>query len=235
MVTVVNPSTAPTTITGTTTICNGTNTTLTASGGTLSLTGNYQWGTGSTIGSNIITGQTNASITVSPTSNTVYWVRRVDTTCNNTTGGVTQTVSIISSVGGTLSANQNICAGAIASDIVLTGNIGTVVKWQKSNDASFTTATDIASTSTTLLSSTIGLLNTTTYFRAVVANGSCSSAFSSASGVIIAPASVGGTVSGSSRVCSGINSVTLILGGKVGSIIKWQSSTVSDFLELLRI
>lgn len=229
VVTVVNPSTAPTTITGTTTICNGTNTTLTASGGTLSLTGNYQWGTGSTLGSNIITGQTNASITVIPTSNTVYWVRRVDTTCNNTTGGVTQTVSIISSVGGTLSANQNICAGAIASDIVLTGNIGTVVKWQKSNDASFATAIDIASTSTTLLSSTIGLLNTTTYFRAVVANGSCSSAFSSASGVIIAPASVGGTVSGSSRVCSGINSVTLILGGKVGSIIKWQSSTVSDF------
>ena len=223
------PSTDPTAITGITSICNGTSTTLTATGGTISTSGSYQWGMGSTIGSNIIAGQNNASITVSPTSDTTYWVRRVDTTCNNITGGLTQTVAVISSVGGTLSANQNICAGTSASDIVLTGNVGSVQKWQKSTDASFATSTDILTTSSTLSSNTIGLLNATTYFRAVVANGSCSSAYSSVSGIIVAPASVGGTISGGTRVCSGTNTTTLTLGGKVGSIIKWQSSTSLDF------
>ena len=223
------PSSDPTTITGTTTICSGTSTTLTASGGTLSTSGSYQWGTGSTIGSNIIAGQTAATITVSPTSDTTYWVRRVDTACNNITGGVTQLVSVNSSVGGTLSANQNICAGLAASDITLTGNVGNVVKWQKSNDTTFGTSTDIANTTTTLTASTIGTLSSTTYYRAIVQNGSCSSATSSISGVIVAPASVGGTITGGTRVCSGTNSISLMLGGKVGSIIKWQSSTTSDF------
>ena len=218
-ITVTAPASAPTAITGATIICNGTSTTLTATGGTMTATSSYQWGTGSTVGSNIISEQITASITVSPTSNIVYWVRRVDTANNNITGGVSQTVSIISSVGGTLSANQNICAGASASDIILTGNIGNVVKWQKSNDATFATFTDIANASKTLLSSAIGLLNATTYYRVVLANGSCSSALSTTLGIIVAPASVGGTISGSTKICSGSNA-TLLLGGKVGSVIK---------------
>ncbi|MEI7509012.1 MAG: hypothetical protein WCJ62_06055, partial [Flavobacterium sp.] len=223
------PSTDPTAISGTTTICNNSSTTITATGGTLSTSGSYQWGTGSTIGTNIIAGQTAASITVSPTSDTTYWVRRMDTACSNITGGITQLVTVNSSVGGTLSANQNICAGLTASDITLTGNIGNVVKWQKSLDTTFATATDISNTTTTLSASAIGTLSTTTYYRAIVQNGSCSSAISSVSGVIVAPSSVGGTITGGTRVCSGTNSISLILGGKVGSIIKWQSSTTSDF------
>ena len=223
------PSTDPTAISGTTTICGGSSTTLTATGGTLSTSGSYQWGTGSTIGTNIIAGQNGASITVSPSVDTTYWVRRVDTACSNITGGITQTVTVNTSVGGSLSANQNICSGLSASDITLSGNVGSIVKWQKATDSAFATSTDIANTSNTLSSSAIGSLSTTTYFRAVVSNASCSMAYSTVSAVIVAPASVGGTVTGSARVCSGSNSISLMLGGRVGSIIKWQSSTVSDF------
>lgn len=223
------PSTDPTAISGTTTICGGSSTTLTATGGTLSSSGYYQWGTGSTIGTNVIAGQNAASISVNPTVDSTYWVRRVDSACSNITGGVTQTVTVNTSIGGTLSANQNICSGTSASDIILTGNVGAVVKWQKSSDAAFSNATDIANTTNTLSSSIIGTLTTTTYYRAVVSNASCASAFSTVSSIIVAPASVGGTLTGSARVCSSSNAISLMLGGRVGNIIKWQSSTVSDF------
>ena len=207
-VTVIASASAPTAITGNATICNGTSTTLTATGGAMSATSSYQWGTGSTVGSNIITGQTAASITVSPAFDTVYWTRRVDIATDNITGGVTLTVSIISSVGGTLSGNQYICAGASASDIVLTGNVGNVVKWQKSNDPTFAVTTDIPTTATILLSSTIGLLNVTTHYRAIVANGSCSSAISGTATIDVKPllGSIDG-ISGSTMIC-GVNSAT---------------------------
>lgn len=82
---------APTSITGVLTLCAGGSTTLTANGGSGST---YQWGTGTAIGSNIITGS-GASITVSPSATTTYWVRRINSTpCSTPTGGVTVEVKI---------------------------------------------------------------------------------------------------------------------------------------------
>lgn len=87
---VTGTATAPTSITGVTTVCSGSSTTLTANGGTGST---YQWGTG-TVGSNVISG-TGASITVTPTATTTYWVRRINTTpCSNPTAAATTTVTI---------------------------------------------------------------------------------------------------------------------------------------------
>ncbi|KDN56606.1 Ig-like domain-containing protein [Flavobacterium seoulense] len=81
MVTVNTSSVAPTGITGTTTICNGSSTTLTVNGGTLGTGATAQWFTGSCGGTSVGTGN---SITVSPTSNTTYYVR-YSGTCNTTT------------------------------------------------------------------------------------------------------------------------------------------------------
>lgn len=94
--TVYSPSVAPTSITGTTSICNGSSTTLTAVGGTLGTGANYQWGTGSTVGQNALSGETNATLTVSPSSTTTYWVRIENTTspCTSATSGVTQVVTV---------------------------------------------------------------------------------------------------------------------------------------------
>jgi hypothetical protein len=79
-------SIAPTTISGTTSICSGQSTTLTASGGTLASGGSVQWYTGSCGGTLVFTGN---PITVSPTSNTTYYVRYNSscgaTSCINTT------------------------------------------------------------------------------------------------------------------------------------------------------
>ena len=95
-VTVNTPSTAPTSITGTLVVCSGTNTTLTATGGTLGTGASYEWGTGSTVGSNVISGATGVSYTTPNLSTaTTYWVRRKDPApCNTTTNAATATVTI---------------------------------------------------------------------------------------------------------------------------------------------
>ena len=74
-VTVVTPPTAPTGITGNTTICVGESTTLTASGGTSGGGASYQWYAGG-CGNGAVLG-TGSSISVSPSSTTTYYVRRV--------------------------------------------------------------------------------------------------------------------------------------------------------------
>jgi len=170
------PSTAPTAITGITVLCEGTSTTLTATGGTMGTTGAFQWGTGTTVGANIIAGATSASLTVTPTTTTTYWVRRVDSICWVTTAAVTTTVTVnATTVAGNLSSpTTTICKNTAVSEITLTGNTGAVIKWQYAADAAFTSGvTDIAVTNTSLSAAQIGTFASTRYFRAVVQNGNC--------------------------------------------------------------
>jgi len=94
-ITVNTPPTAPTGIDGTNAIEAGESTTLTASGGDEGSGCIYQWGTES-CGNNIVSSQTGISITVSPTTTTTYWVRRIgDSPCNGiTTDCATITVTV---------------------------------------------------------------------------------------------------------------------------------------------
>ncbi|MFW0739978.1 gliding motility-associated C-terminal domain-containing protein, partial [Flavobacterium sp. T12S277] len=80
------------------------------------------------------------------------------------------------SVGGVVSSPQTICSGNSPADLTLSDNTGSIVKWQKSSDAVFTTPTDIAETTSTLTGATIGTLSADTYFRAVVQSGVCAAA-----------------------------------------------------------
>lgn len=98
--------------------------------------------------------------------------------CTNTiTYPITLTIGS-TAVGGTVSAAQTICAGSTPAALTLTGNTGSVVKWQKSNVQNFATGvTDIASTSTILSGSAMGPISANTYFRAVVQSGSCAVAY----------------------------------------------------------
>lgn len=107
------------------------------------------------------------------------------------------------SVGGTVASAQTICSGTSPSNLTLTGNTGTVVKWQKANNAAFTGATDIAITATTLTSANIGPLTTNTYFRAVVQNGSCTAANSSSVLITIRPNPAGTLSAVATPVCQG--------------------------------
>lgn len=93
-----------------------------------------------------------------------------------TTGTLPGTFTIIqNSTAGTASGNQTVCYGQNPTNgLSLSGNIGSVVKWQKSETVDFSTPIDVNVASTSLTSTQIGPLFNTTYFRAVVQNGSCS-------------------------------------------------------------
>src|SRR5206468_13067327 len=69
---------------------------------------------------------------------------------------------------------------------------------------------------TTLFRSTIGALTTTTYFRAVVQNGVCTAANSSAATITVNPTTVGGSVSANQTICSGSTPADLTLSGQTG-------------------
>ncbi len=102
----------------------------------------------------------------------------VTNSCGSDTGTIMITVDS-ASVGGTVAADQSICPNTQPADLTLSGNTGDVMKWQSAADSMFTAPTDINDTTTTLSGSTIGNLSSTTYFRAIVQNGDCSTDTSS--------------------------------------------------------
>ncbi|WP_447635701.1 Ig-like domain-containing protein [Flavobacterium microcysteis] len=131
--TCANSPTAPTTLTSnaaSNTICSGNSVTLTAGGGSVN-TSTYEWGTGTTVGSNVISG-TGASITVSPTATTTYWVRRKGAApCNFTTTGMTIQITVATgtavaptSITGVLS----LCAGG-STTLTANGGSGSTYQW----------------------------------------------------------------------------------------------------------
>lgn len=171
--------------------------TVTAAGTTLS----YQWyrNTGaSTTGGTALTGAlfpseiANGSKTASftPLSNTVgtYYYYVIVTGCTSvksTTIPGAYTV-IPASVAGTVSTAQAICSGSVPNDLTLSGNAGSVLRWEKADDAAFTlNLQTIANTTITLTGVDIGALSQTTYFRAVVQNGSCTIAYTSGIQILV--------------------------------------------------
>ena len=73
-------------------------------------------------------------------------------------------------------------------------------------------------------------LVTGNYFAAQIdAASGCESENRTSVSVTVFPTSVGGSVSGTTTVCSGTNSTVLTLSGHTGSIIRWESSPVVDF------
>jgi hypothetical protein len=168
-------SVAPSAINGPSSTQCGGSATLNAAGGTLGTNAVYEWGTGSVVGSNIISGATTASISVAPQTTTVYWVRIKNTLCGTYTSAAAYTVTAVNTVAGTLSATSTtVCKNSIPGAITLTGYSGSIIKWQYANDADFTNGvTDIANTTAVLTPAQIGMITADKYFRAVVQNGTC--------------------------------------------------------------
>ncbi|MDN3675998.1 hypothetical protein QWY90_01580 [Flavobacterium paronense] len=90
-------------------------------------------------------------------------------------GSATSSSYIVSPlpIAGSVSSNQIICAGTSPSDISITGSVGTI-QWQSSLDGiSFT---DISgATSSPLTGISTGNLTVTTYYRAIISSGVCTS------------------------------------------------------------
>jgi hypothetical protein len=76
-------------------------------------------------------------------------------------------------VGGTATGNQQVCSGTQAAAITLTGYVGTIVRWERATNASFTNPTYVNVTTPGLTGTQMGTITATRYFRAVIQNGSC--------------------------------------------------------------
>ncbi|WP_164490029.1 T9SS type A sorting domain-containing protein [Runella sp. SP2] len=116
------------------------------------------------------------------------------------------------SVGGVVSAPQTICTNTSPVDLTLSGQVGNVVRWEKSVNHSFSSPTPISSTSVTLTSAIIGNLTADTYFRAVVKSGVCSEATSS-SVLITVNLLPTASISGTTTVCRNTPSPTITFTG----------------------
>ncbi|MEY3443950.1 MAG: hypothetical protein RLZZ519_2231 [Bacteroidota bacterium] len=118
-VTVNSLSTQPSSISGTTTVCNGTPTTLTQVGGFLGAGASCQWFSGS-CGSTVI--GTGHSLTVSPTTATTYFVRATGT-CN-TTACASVTVNVDQFTTSNAGPDRMICGTSttLAGNAPITGN-----------------------------------------------------------------------------------------------------------------
>ena len=127
-ITVNTSSTAPTGATGTTTICSGSSTTLTVSGGSKGMAATTEWFTGSCGGTPAGTGD---AITVSPTTTTTYYVR-YNGTCNTTDcATVTVTVNTLSTAPTGVTGTTTICSGTSTTLTVDGGSKGTgaITQW----------------------------------------------------------------------------------------------------------
>lgn len=218
----VDPAVNGGTISGSTTVC------ASANAGTLDLIG-Y---TGSIVSWET---STDGGISWTPNGNTTAseaYTNLADTTWYRTVlssgscGMDTSTVGTIivdpATVGGTTSPNALVCAGANGGTIYLTGDTGSVIRWEYSTDG----GNNWIAVSNTSDSLVYANLIQTTMYRAVVLSGVCAPPqYSSVDTITVSPVTVPGTVSGSTTTCEGTGSGVLTLTGNNGTILGWESST----------
>ena len=218
-----NESVAPTDVTGTMAICTGSSTTLTVTGGNIGAGGVIEWFTGSCGGTSAGTG---ASITVSPTSTTTYYVRYKGN-CNTTTC-ITKTVTVSTpSVGGTVSPATKSGCGPTSVTLSVSGLNGTVTRWEQQIECTgaWTAINNSASNPFTVTTP-----NSSVCYRAIVTNGACPSAISSTATITIEKPAIGGRVTLQSNqtatsvaLCPSQNAVLIPLGF-TGKVTNWQYS-----------
>jgi hypothetical protein len=121
---------------------------LTASGGSLGSGAEYEWGTGATVGSNLLATTSGSTYSVSPSAATTYWVRLKGTAaCSVTaTGGATTSVGVYAafSAGAITTGSTTTNAGTnpnvtITSTTSATGGSGNVTyQWRRTGTSSAT-------------------------------------------------------------------------------------------------
>lgn len=163
---IIPVATPPTSISGTTSICSGQSTTLTAIGGNTST----QWFTGSCGGTLVGTGTT---LTVTPSSTITYYVRNGATACIPVSSCIPVTVTVNPAPTMTSGTSATICSGS-AVNFPLTSDFGTSYSWIATNNANITGESTTAQSSSTInntLVNTSAIAQTVTYTVTPSASG----------------------------------------------------------------
>jgi gliding motility-associated-like protein/uncharacterized repeat protein (TIGR01451 family) len=206
------------------TACIGTNSTIFSLSG---YTGNIQWqaSTNSAVSgfSDIIGAAAPLHFANNLYEKTYFRAILTNGVCPSTTSTIDSLIINPTSVGGTVSGNNDtVCIGTNSTTFNLSGNTGNI-QWQTSTTSASTDFTNIiGATGSTYIANN---LSVKTYFRAIVTSGICAPSISNVDSVLINILSVAGTVLGNlDSVCAGTNSTVLTLSAHTGSI-QWQSST----------
>jgi gliding motility-associated-like protein len=155
------------------------------------------------------------------TETTEYRVLIQNGVCPSTYSSTVEITVDPLSNGGTINGGGTVCSGNNSGTLNLIGNVGSVLNWEYSTDGGLTWI-NISNVS---LSQNYINIATSTIYRARVLNGVCSAAYSETATINLDPTPVGGTMYGSTTVCSGSNSGVLTLIGFNGNIIDWEAST----------
>lgn len=190
-VSVLPPPTAA--IAGSTTICAGSSTTLTASGG-----GTYSWSTSATT----------SSITVNPSTSTVYWVIVSVGSCTDSTGVNVTVNPLPTATAG--SSSSTVCSG---SSINLTASGGTGYAWSGPNAFSSSTQNPTITGATTAAGGT--------YTVTVTGANGCSATATTSIAVNASPTV---SVAGITSICAS-SSTTLTASG--GTAYSWDTGATT--------
>lgn len=206
-VTVNTNSTAPTSILGSTAICEGNSTTLTLNGGIAGTSAVAQWFSGSCGGTSLGSGN---SITVSPTNNTNYFVR-YSGTCNTTICATANvTVNTLAIAPTTIIGTTTICEGNTTTLTVTGGSTGTTGTAQWFTDSCGGTLLGTGN------SITVAPISTTTYF--VRYSGLCNTTTCTSTTVTVNSQSTAPTgITGTNTICDGSPTTLTLIGGTIGT------------------
>ena len=133
------------------------------------------------------------------------------------------------SVGGTATPAYSPISAGSGTTISLTGYNGTI-QWQQSANGTDGWATVTGGSGGTTSTYTTPNLSATTYYRAIVTNGVCSSATSSTGTVVVSSISVAGTAGTAQNICYGFTA-NLTLTGYTGTI-QWQTNATGSFVDI---
>ena len=215
----VNPASVGGTVNGTATVCSGSN------GATINLSVNtgsvIRWEASTNAGANWSTvSNTTSDLTYSNITQTTWYQAVVQ---SGTCISANSTPSIITvnpvTIAGTVSSNATVCAGNNSGTMGLTGNNGSVVRWELSVNAGASWTT-VANTTSSLTYTNI--LQTTLY-RAVVQNSPCVEANSTAVTITV-NARPTGVINGTTAICAGQQATLTISITGAGTI----SGTLSN-------
>jgi len=125
---------------------------------------------------------------LTPGENYVFiWTITGTTACGSTTDQVTINVNMPTIPGTTSTANPaTVCQGINTGTITLTGNLGTILRWESSIDGGTTWVT--AENTTNTATYTYTNITASTLYRAVVQNGQCTIENSTATAITVTPA-----------------------------------------------
>lgn len=217
----IDPVTVAGSVSGTTTVCSGTNSgTVTSTGRTGSIL-KWQFSTDGGVTWTDIASTANSQNYTNLTQTTRYRVQVQSGACTAAFSSAAIITVNPPSVGGTVTGGTTVCSGSNSGNLTLSGHTGSVTRWEFSINAG-ASWTNIANTTTT---QSYTNLTQTRYFRAFVTSAGCTGAYSSIDSIVVTSSTVAGSVSSNATVCSGSNSGTLTLSGHTGTINYWEFST----------